>query len=130
VYADEGGGGDRRTSNLGPPAGVPDRRQGGRRASDAIEMSCPYCAVSESTVVDSRGDVERDTVRRRRECASCRRRFPTQQAIDWRALLREFNGDDTLMREVATLLRDHPNDDAPRQALRQHLAGAATRDRN
>ncbi|MFA6907903.1 MAG: transcriptional regulator NrdR [Candidatus Micrarchaeia archaeon] len=44
-------------------------------------MRCPYCAHSESDVVDSR-DTDDYRIRRRRECAKCRRRFTTYEEVD------------------------------------------------
>lgn len=74
--------GDRRRRDVGPP-GV-ERRRGapGRRATDALKMSCPFCGASESHVVRSHGSVTTDRVRRRRQCAECGRRFPTSERVD------------------------------------------------
>ena len=44
-------------------------------------MRCPYCAHSETNVVDSR-DTDDLRIRRRRECAKCGRRFTTYEEID------------------------------------------------
>ncbi|MDA1016618.1 MAG: transcriptional regulator NrdR [Planctomycetota bacterium] len=43
-------------------------------------MMCPYCRFDESKVVDSR--TTQDSVRRRRECLKCNRRFTTYERID------------------------------------------------
>ena len=40
-------------------------------------MKCPFCGYSESKVIDSRPAEEGTTIRRRRECLSCQRRFTT-----------------------------------------------------
>jgi transcriptional repressor NrdR len=40
-------------------------------------MRCPWCGSSETRVVDSRPAEEGASIRRRRECASCGRRFTT-----------------------------------------------------
>ena len=40
-------------------------------------MKCPYCAYLESKVVDSRPADEGASIRRRRECLSCHKRFTT-----------------------------------------------------
>ena len=45
-------------------------------------MICPYCAYSESKVVDSRPAEEGATIRRRRECLSCRKRFTTYEVME------------------------------------------------
>jgi transcriptional repressor NrdR len=45
-------------------------------------MRCPFCGHVEDRVVDSREAKVGDTIRRRRECASCSRRFTTYERID------------------------------------------------
>jgi len=45
-------------------------------------MKCPFCNHMEDKVVDSRETKEGDTIRRRRECLSCERRFTTYERID------------------------------------------------
>jgi len=45
-------------------------------------MKCPYCAHPESRVVDSRPAEEGSTIRRRRECLSCAKRFTTYEIIE------------------------------------------------
>ncbi len=45
-------------------------------------MQCPYCGHLEDRVVDSREAKTGDTIRRRRECARCKRRFTTYERID------------------------------------------------
>lgn len=45
-------------------------------------MKCPFCNHLEDKVVDSRETREGDTVRRRRECLACERRFTTYERID------------------------------------------------
>lgn len=44
-------------------------------------MRCPYCNHSESDVVDTR-DTDDFRIRRRRECAKCKRRFTTYEETD------------------------------------------------
>jgi transcriptional repressor NrdR len=46
------------------------------------EMKCPYCGFGQDRVVDSRESKEADSIRRRRECESCNRRFTTYERID------------------------------------------------
>ncbi len=43
-------------------------------------MKCPNCGYSESKVIDSRPS-ENSTIRRRRECLSCSKRFTTYETI-------------------------------------------------
>jgi len=45
-------------------------------------MRCPFCGYSESKVVDSRPAEEGATIRRRRECLSCAKRFTTYEAME------------------------------------------------
>ena len=45
-------------------------------------MKCPFCANIEDKVVDSRISSEGDTIRRRRECLKCQRRFTTYEYIE------------------------------------------------
>ena len=45
-------------------------------------MKCPFCNHLQDKVVDSRETKEGDTIRRRRECLACERRFTTYERID------------------------------------------------
>ena len=45
-------------------------------------MKCPYCANLESKVVDSRPADEGASIRRRRECLSCGKRFTTYETME------------------------------------------------
>ena len=45
-------------------------------------MKCPYCGHNEDKVVDSRSSSENDSIRRRRECLKCQRRFTTYEHIE------------------------------------------------
>lgn len=44
-------------------------------------MFCPYCKHNDSRVVDSRGTEDGQSIRRRRECPECGRRFTTNETI-------------------------------------------------
>ena len=46
-------------------------------------MKCPFCAYLESKVVDSRPADEGASIRRRRECLSCEKRFTTYETIEY-----------------------------------------------
>ena len=50
-------------------------------------MKCPYCSFSESKVVDSRPAEEGSTIRRRRECLSCQKRFTTYEIMEYIPLI-------------------------------------------
>ena len=45
-------------------------------------MKCPFCGHPEDKVVDSRESKEGQSIRRRRECLSCQRRFTTYERVD------------------------------------------------
>ena len=45
-------------------------------------MKCPYCGFKESKVVDSRPAEEGNSIRRRRECLSCAKRFTTYETVE------------------------------------------------
>ena len=45
-------------------------------------MKCPYCGFKESKVVDSRLAEEGNSIRRRRECLSCSKRFTTYETVE------------------------------------------------
>ena len=45
-------------------------------------MKCPFCGDIESKVVDSRRSDEGDSIRRRRECLACQRRFTTYEIVE------------------------------------------------
>ena len=45
-------------------------------------MKCPYCGFTQDRVVDSRESKEADSIRRRRECEKCGKRFTTYERID------------------------------------------------
>ncbi|MDF9409913.1 MAG: Transcriptional repressor NrdR [Pelotomaculum sp. PtaB.Bin013] len=45
-------------------------------------MRCPYCGFGDSRVLDSRPTVEGHSIRRRRECGSCGKRFTTYERVD------------------------------------------------
>ena len=46
-------------------------------------MRCPYCGFRESKVVDSRPADEGSSIRRRRECLSCEKRFTTYETVEY-----------------------------------------------
>ena len=45
-------------------------------------MKCPYCGYQESKVVDSRHSDDGGSIRRRRECLSCQKRFTTYETVE------------------------------------------------
>ncbi len=50
-------------------------------------MKCIYCNAEESKVLDSRNSEETNSIRRRRECLSCGRRFTTYETIETTPIL-------------------------------------------
>lgn len=45
-------------------------------------MKCPFCGFNEDKVIDSRSSNEDRSVRRRRECIKCKRRFTTYEYVE------------------------------------------------
>lgn len=45
-------------------------------------MKCPYCKANDTAVIDSRLSDDGDSVRRRRECESCVKRFTTYERVE------------------------------------------------
>lgn len=45
-------------------------------------MKCPFCNHNDSRVIDSRSAEDGTTIRRRRECVSCGRRFTTYEVVE------------------------------------------------
>ena len=50
-------------------------------------MHCPFCGDEDSRVVDSRDSESGDTIRRRRECGHCGRRYTTYERVEEAPLL-------------------------------------------
>jgi len=45
-------------------------------------MRCPFCKEEDSRVIDSRAADDGNTIRRRRECTSCGKRFTTYETVE------------------------------------------------
>lgn len=45
-------------------------------------MKCPFCGSLESDVVETRDSEDLDTIRRRRECRGCQKRFTTYERVE------------------------------------------------
>jgi transcriptional repressor NrdR len=78
-------------------------------------MKCPFCGALEDRVVDSRPTDEGDTVRRRRECAKCYKRFTTYEKVEILPLVvikkdntRENFSRDKLMRGILRACEKRP----------------------
>ena len=50
-------------------------------------MKCIYCGYGESKVIDSRSTDESNSIRRRRECLNCGKRFTTYETVETSPLL-------------------------------------------
>ncbi len=44
-------------------------------------MHCPYCTHSETKVIDSREGIDNNSIKRRRECLRCEKRFSTKENV-------------------------------------------------
>jgi len=47
-------------------------------------MKCPFCQSDETQVIDSRDSDDGDSIRRRRKCAACNKRFTTYETVELR----------------------------------------------
>jgi transcriptional repressor NrdR len=57
-------------------------------------MKCPFCGHADTQVVDSRVNEEGDSIRRRRRCLSCDKRFTTYETVELRMpAIVKSNGD-------------------------------------
>lgn len=45
-------------------------------------MKCPSCSAQETKVIDSRSSLDSTSIRRRRQCPHCQKRFTTREAIE------------------------------------------------
>ncbi len=45
-------------------------------------MKCPFCGVENTKVIDSRPADDNSTIRRRRQCDSCKKRFTTYEKVE------------------------------------------------
>ena len=50
-------------------------------------MKCPYCNKENTRVIDSRPSEENNSIRRRRQCDICGKRFTTYEKIETRPLI-------------------------------------------
>jgi transcriptional repressor NrdR len=47
-------------------------------------MHCPFCKAADTQVIDSRVNDDGDSIRRRRRCAACNKRFTTYETVELR----------------------------------------------
>lgn len=100
-------------------------------------MRCPYCHTRDSRVIDSRELSGGDSIRRRRECVGCSRRFTTYERVETVALVvvkrdgrrEEFNPD-KLRQKLRVALTKRPvgerEIDALLQRVEAHLMAMGT----
>ena len=82
-------------------------------------MRCPFCRTSDSRVIDSRELSGGDSIRRRRECVHCRRRFTTYERVETVSLVvvkkdgrrEEFNPDKLRMKLRVALTKRPVSED-------------------
>ena len=55
-------------------------------------MVCPFCNAEDTAVVDSRKNVDGDSIRRRRECSACNTRFTTYEKSEIELIVKKRNG--------------------------------------
>lgn len=55
-------------------------------------MKCPYCGFQETKVTDSRNQHDSNSVRRRRECLDCEKRFTTFESVDLTIQVKKRDG--------------------------------------
>ena len=60
------------------------RREIGARSNFAAgcQVKCPFCQYADTQVIDSRASDEGATIRRRRKCLSCEKRFTTYERVE------------------------------------------------
>ena len=87
-------------------------------------MKCPFCAVDDDRVVDSRTAEDGVAIRRRRECAACGQRFTTFERIEEAALMivkrsgeREPFDREKVIRGVVAACKNRPVDEEAIVAL-------------
>ncbi len=82
-------------------------------------MNCPFCNNSDTRVVDSRLFINGNSIKRRRECTACKKRFTTYEKVEERAIYvvkkdksREKFDKEKLMRglSIATIKRNISRD--------------------
>lgn len=78
-------------------------------------MRCPYCSEDTSKVIDSRPVEEGNSIRRRRECENCRKRFTTYEKIEQVSMMvvkkdntREFFDREKLLKGIVRSCEKRP----------------------
>lgn len=78
-------------------------------------MVCPYCGNSEIKVIDSRHMEEDNTIKRRRECVECKKRFSTFEMIQEASIIvikkdgtKEFFDKEKILRGIMRSCQKRP----------------------
>lgn len=78
-------------------------------------MRCPYCSEDTSKVIDSRPVEEGNSIRRRRECENCKKRFTTYEKIEQVSMMvvkkdntREFFDREKLLKGIVRSCEKRP----------------------
>ena len=97
-------------------------------------MRCPYCHFDSTRVVDSRLAEPGDSIRRRRECASCGERFTTYERVEGPMVVvhkrdgsREQFDRDKLIRGMLRATNKRPVEVSDLEELADRIAGEARR---
>lgn len=87
-------------------------------------MNCPYCSAPDTRVVNSRPSDEGSSIRRRRECSQCGRRFTTYERTQLEPLMvvkrggtRQAFNPDKLLRGLLLAAEKRPVDEAALRAF-------------
>ena len=88
-------------------------------------MHCPYCRHTDTRVLDSRVSEDGTSIRRRRSCSSCEKRFTTVEAMQLTVVKRsgatEAFSRDKVVRGVRRACQGRPVDDDALQKLAQQV---------
>jgi transcriptional repressor NrdR len=91
-------------------------------------VKCPFCEHEDSRVLDSRETEDHTSIRRRRECGACVRRFTTYERYDeaplWvvkKNLTREKFERDKVLRGIASACRKRPISPVQQEAIVNHI---------
>ena len=90
-------------------------------------MKCPFCRHPKTRVVDKRNLEDLDTIRRRRECLSCGRRFSTYERIEWTgvSVIKKDGRRESFDRDklLAGLLKACEKRPIPREEIEKRVSG-------
>ena len=79
-------------------------------------MRCPFCQHPDSDVIDTRKLNGGETIRRRRKCAACGKRFTTYERVESVSL--------TVVKKNGERMPYDRNGGVPIDAVERHLAGS------